>query len=78
MNKGIGLFVGMTALFAMGSVHAACPGTQVMVYTDINDATGHVFEVYKASGISWVDAADCGSGSAKPGLGGWVPGFGRE
>ena len=59
MNKGIGLFVGMTALFAMGSVHAACPGTQVMVYTDINDATGHVFEVYKASGISWVDAADC-------------------
>ena len=59
MNKGTGLFIGLIALFAGESVHAACPGTQVMVYTDINDATGHVFEVYKANGISWDDAADC-------------------
>ena len=59
MNKGIGLFAGLTALFAIGSAQAACPGTQVMVYTDINDATGHVFEIYKANGISWDDAAAC-------------------
>ena len=59
MDKGIGLFVGLAAVFAMGSAQAACPGTQVLVYSDINDATGHVFEVYRANGISWADAADC-------------------
>ena len=47
MNKGFGLFVGLAALFAMGSAHAACP-EPLWCTTDINDATGHVFEVYKA------------------------------
>ena len=64
MDKGIGLFVGLTALLAMGSVQAACPGSQVLVYTDINDATGHVFEVYRATDISWADAADCAAATS--------------
>ncbi len=64
MDKGIGLLAGLAALFALGSAHAACPGSQVMVYTDINDATGHVFEVYKANGISWADAAACAAANS--------------
>jgi hypothetical protein len=57
VNKGIGLFAGITALLAMGSAGAACPSDPV--YAATNEATGHVFEVYKAEGISWVDAAAC-------------------
>jgi hypothetical protein len=64
VDKGIRLFAGLTALLAMGSAQAVCPTS--FVYTDINDATGHVFEVYKANGIAWDEAASC---AAKP-LGG--------
>lgn len=62
MNKGIGLFVGLTALLAMGSASAAvavgCPGATV-VNDGTNDDTGHIFEVYKANGISWEEAQAC-------------------
>ncbi len=67
MNKGIGLFIGLTALFA-GSAGAACPSGPVFAAT--NEATGHVFEVYRADGISWVDAADCAGNTSISGAAG--------
>ena len=67
MNKGIGLFAGLTALFAMGSAQAGgLPrGPKTWCSRDINDATGHLFEVYKADGISWADAADCAAATTR-------------
>lgn len=60
MNKGIGLFAGLTALIAMGSAQAAvCPEGIVRVNAGTNDDTGHVFEVYKANEISWEEAQAC-------------------
>ena len=63
MNKVVGLFAGLTALVAMGSAGAStsttCPITPVLVYTAINDATGHIFDVFNAEGVSWATAEDC-------------------
>jgi hypothetical protein len=65
MNKKIGLFAGLTALFAMGSAHAeaVCP-TISQVGTAINDETGHTFFLYAAPAITWDQAQAC-----LPGLG---------
>ncbi len=61
MNKGISLFAGLTALFAMGSAQqpSECPEQPREVgvsASNINADTGHIFEVYKADGICWDDA----------------------
>ena len=64
MDKRIGLFAGLTALFAMGSAHAyECPTAIPVKLTvdsspcrELNPETGHTFEVYKADGICWEDA----------------------
>ena len=61
MGKGISLFAGLTALFAMGSAGAACPGTPTQA--DTNPETGHYFEVYAATGITWDDAKACADAS---------------
>ncbi len=60
MNKKISLLAGLTALFAMGSAAAstvpppppACPTPEVAV-SDTNDETGHYYQVFKATGITW-------------------------
>jgi hypothetical protein len=61
VNKGIGLFVGLTSLLAMGSAHAqyVCPSVtpqKLIVPSNINPETGHTFDVYKANGICWAQA----------------------
>jgi len=62
MDKGLGLFVGLTALLAMGSASAAdpvvCTGTTPsnLVTGGVNPQTGHYFEVYKQNGVSWATA----------------------
>ena len=58
MDKRITLIAGLTALFAVGSVHAAtCPSSHVA--TAINDETGHTFFLYSSPGITWNDAQVC-------------------
>ena len=59
MDKRIGLFAGLAALLAMGSVNvqAACPATPVN--EGINVATGHIFEIYEQANISWLEAKVC-------------------
>ena len=61
MDRKIGLFAGLTALFAMGSAHAqyVCPTVtpqKLTVPNNINPETGHTFDVYKANGICWAQA----------------------
>ena len=58
MDKRITLIAGLTALFAVGSVHAAtCPSSHVA--NDINDETGHTFFLYSSPGITWDEAQAC-------------------
>jgi hypothetical protein len=61
MHKTIRLFAGLTALFAMGSAQAEvlCPAGVELVHTDINDETGHTYEIYRKDGITWAAAAAC-------------------
>jgi hypothetical protein len=62
MLKTISLFAGFTALFAMGSAYATtttCPSDVGLVYTDINDDTGHTYEIWSKNGITWLEADAC-------------------
>ncbi|HEX5106651.1 MAG TPA: hypothetical protein VFV87_22680 [Pirellulaceae bacterium] len=61
MDKRITLIAGLTALFAVGSVHAAtCPvPAPSEVTTAINDETGHTFFLYASPGITWDQAQAC-------------------
>jgi hypothetical protein len=69
MNKRISLFAGATALFAMGPAGAAvCPADPVNAGT--NEATGHVFEVYSAPGITWPAAKACAESKIVGGVAG--------
>ncbi len=61
MDKGLGLFLALSATFAMSSAGAACPGTPTQA--DTNPETGHYFEVYAAAGITWDDAKACADAS---------------
>ena len=61
MGKEIGLFVGLTALFSMSSAGAVCPTEPTQ--SDTNPETGHYFEVYAATGITWDDAKACADAS---------------
>ena len=72
MGKGIGLFVGLAALIAMGwagpsvaavAVPAPC-GT--LVESEVNPETGHFFEVYAATAITWVAAKACADDKMDP------------
>lgn len=61
MYKTISLIAGLTALFVMGSAQAAAcqlPSTPELKATLVNPETGHTFDVYKATGITW-DQAMC-------------------
>ena len=72
MDKRIGLFVGLTALFAMGSAHAqnACPESPRNA--GINVATGHNFETYYAPEISWEQAKICAASKTVGGAQGYL------
>jgi hypothetical protein len=63
MYKTFSLFVGLMAVFAMASAQgadcASALGTQpVRKASLVNPETGHTFDVYKATGITW-DQASC-------------------
>ena len=69
MDKRIGLFAGLTALFAMGSAGAqTCPTepAPVLKVSATNPETGHQFEIYEAPGITWLDAKACASSKVYP------------
>jgi hypothetical protein len=61
MDGRITLIAGLTALFAVGSVHAQqviCPGYN-QVHTAINDETGHTYFLYSSPEITWDEAQAC-------------------
>jgi hypothetical protein len=62
MNKGITLFAGLTALFAVGSAQALCPSFSEVPPSAINDETGHTFFLYSSQGITWDQAQVCVNG----------------
>ncbi len=72
MKTRISLLIGLTTLLAMGSAGATsnpdpiCPETPVAA--DINPQTGHYFQIYASTGVSWSDANDCAAGKTYSGV----------
>jgi len=65
VNKGIGLFAGLAASFAMGWAGPSVAAVAVpspcgtLAESEVNPETGHFFEVYAATEITWVAAKAC-------------------
>ena len=69
MQKRISLSVGLTALLVMGAAGATvnpCPTNKVA--SDTNPETGHYFEIYASTGVSWDAANTCAIGKTYSGV----------
>ncbi len=72
MNR-ISLLAGLTALLAMGTAGATLPPPPPVcpehpVASEVNPETGHYFEIYSSTGVSWDAAKTCAMGKTYSGV----------